>query len=93
MDTHEGRTAEEDGHEVLDTLRHGVKARTVLIRKMHRDEWDFEIVDGEGVESREDYDDGSVQLTPQQMEKKLRLLGDRFQDALNVNALDEAEFA
>jgi hypothetical protein len=60
---------------------------------LQKDEWDFETQDLEGIASKELYDDGSAQLSEHQLEKKFQLIGDRFQDALNVEALSMEDLA
>ena len=82
-----------NGEETVMTTKNGVAQEVVLVRKRHKDEWDMDIEDFEGVVQHEEYDSGAGVLSEKQLDKKFKALGDHFQQAANVTANTEAELA
>ena len=63
-ETNKGREPEDDGLKVLTNMRSGKLTDCVLIPLDHDEEWDFELVDEEGVEHRETYAKSEVCVRP-----------------------------
>ena len=92
-ETHDGRHPKDDDVEVLAGKKGGTDIEFCIVPMQSAEEWEYEVVEGSGVKDATVQDDGSVQLSAQQMDNKAAALASRVDITRGLKLKSEEEIA